>query len=110
MKDLEKARRSSGGSDGDVEHMKDILLKFLHSCPVTSKDNEQLLSILFSMMYISKEEIQELQMARGGFIAMASSMNTEAVDDMKKKTKKGFMGGMFKKSKTKKDKEKKEKM
>lgn len=40
-----------------LKHTKGILIKFLEKTPVTVKENEDLLTIIFSMMFFTKEEI-----------------------------------------------------
>ena len=48
----------------DIDHVKDILLKFVWETPITDKGNEQLLLIIFSMLYLTKPQIDEVQKAR----------------------------------------------
>ena len=48
-----------------IDHIKGTLIQFLKNCPLTDKNNEQLLAIVFSMMEFSKNEIQEIQSSRG---------------------------------------------
>lgn len=51
-----------GGGDpqGTLRHIKGTLLQFLKNCPLTDRNNEELLSIVFSMMEFTKDEIAEV--------------------------------------------------
>jgi len=40
-----------------IDHIKGTLIQFLKNTPLTEKNNEELLAIVFSMMEFSKEEI-----------------------------------------------------
>ena len=52
-----------GGGDAQatLKHIKGTLLQFLKNCPLTDRNNEELLAIVFSMMEFTKEEIAEVQ-------------------------------------------------
>lgn len=87
-------------SAGLLKHIKGTLLQFLKQCPVTDKNNEELLSILLSMMECSQQEIQEVQSyRRNGKRANSVSSGGGAVggtdpteEDVRKKTSKGIFG------------------
>ena len=57
----EIARSKDGTNPGsdkvELDNIKGTLLQFLKGCPVTDKNNEAILAIVFSMMELSKEEI-----------------------------------------------------
>lgn len=42
------------------EHVKSILVNFLKNTPFTSKDNEAMLPVVFSMMKFSKKDMQKV--------------------------------------------------
>ncbi|CAI2373088.1 unnamed protein product [Moneuplotes crassus] len=48
----------------EIEHIKDILIKFLKETPLTNKNNEMLLLTVFSMLYLNKLQIDEIQQCR----------------------------------------------
>lgn len=104
-------------NSGESGHIKATLLQFLRSCPLTERNNEQLLSIVMNMMEFSKEEIGELSEARnvarhsgsaanagkgpransvssggapGGHYGVGTTDTGE--DELKKKTSKGIFG------------------
>lgn len=98
INDLE-ARLSSRGSltfegetsknkSKDIDHVKDILLKFVRETPVTSKGNEQLLLIVFSMLYLSKPQMDEIQKCR-------KQITEQYETEIMKRNKKGMFGGFF---------------
>ena len=77
-------------------------MQFLKNCPVTDKNNEGLLTVIFSIMDFSKEEQDEIQEYRkkGGAQNRGNSVSSGHVnteEDIKKKTSKGILGKMFKK-------------
>lgn len=74
----------------DIDHVKDILLKFLKETPMTNESNEQLLMIVFSMLYMTKSQIDEIQKSRKDI----SAIMLEEIG--KKKKKGGVFGGLFK--------------
>lgn len=79
----------------DIDHVKDILLKFLRETPITSKNNEHLLLIVFSMLFLDKEQQDEIQRSR----KLASAQYQE--DILKKKPKAGLFSGLFNKKEKK---------
>lgn len=79
----------------DIEHLKDILMKFLKEVPLTNKSNEQLLHIVFSMLYINKPQMDEIHQAR-----KIHTANYE--EDIVQKNKKPMFGGLFSRSKSRK--------
>lgn len=100
-----------GGGDpqATLKHIKGTLLQFLKNCPLTDRNNEELLSIVFSMMEFTKDEIADVQevraqKSRGGRAASVSSGGmgggTDPGDEEKKKSK-GIFGGMFSRGKSK---------
>jgi hypothetical protein len=65
--------RGSWGSGGisqsaeieeHLKHIRNIMIQFLSKLPPTSKENEDLLPILYSMLNFAKTEIAEVQTAR----------------------------------------------
>jgi hypothetical protein len=52
---------NSGEGAGLINHIKGTLLLFLKNCPVTDRNNEDLLSIVFKMMEFTRDEITEVQ-------------------------------------------------
>lgn len=46
------------------EHIKSTLVMFLKKTPTVDKANEQLLNIVFSMLNLTKQEIEEVEQAR----------------------------------------------
>lgn len=87
---------SSSAKVKDIDHVKDILLKFLKETPITSESNEQLLMIVFSMLYMTKSQIDDIQRARKEITAIIQD------DMLKKKKKGGVFGGLFKRNSKKK--------
>ena len=80
----------------DIDHVKDILIKFLKETPITSEGNEQLLFLVFSMLYMTKNQIDEIQQSRKDItIAIQEELS-------KKKKKGGVFGGLFKRNSKKK--------
>lgn len=53
----QRREEAKGDNEGVLKHIKGTLLQFLRQCPVTDKNNEELLSILLSMMECSQQEI-----------------------------------------------------
>ncbi len=49
-----------GDPQGTLKHIKGTLLQFLKNCPFTDRNNEELLSIIFSMMEFTPEEKAEV--------------------------------------------------
>lgn len=47
-----------------IDNVKGTLIKFLKSCPITEKKNEDLLTVIFSIMGFTKEEIQDVSATR----------------------------------------------
>jgi hypothetical protein len=104
--------QGGGGEAGMLKHIKGTLLQFLKNCPVTDRNNEELLQIVFSMMEFSREEVTEVQNIRNtrkqhpsGSRALSVSSGGPGIggtdpgeDEVRKKTSKGLFG-MFKKSK-----------
>mmetsp|Transcript_22117 Transcript_22117/g.16515 ORF Transcript_22117/g.16515 Transcript_22117/m.16515 type:complete len:80 (-) Transcript_22117:34-273(-) len=68
-----------------MKHTRGILIKFLEKTPVTSKENEDLLTIIFSMMFFTKEEVSQVQKGRSQS-AEATKMTQQAA------VKKGVFG------------------
>ena len=74
-----------------IGHIKGTLIQFLKNTPLTEKNNEELLAIVFKMMEFTKEEIAEIQKYR------AEQIKDPAKDkEVKRKAKKGMLSGMFK--------------
>ena len=97
------------GEQGLIKHIKGALAQFLRNCAVTDRNNEELLSIVFSMMEFTPLEVSEVQTFRqnkskvGG--ARANSVSSSGApgggtdpseDEIKKRTSKGLFG-MFRK-------------
>ena len=82
-------------SGKDIEHVKDILVKFLKETPITSKSNEQLLMIVLSMLYLNKPQMDEIHQSR-------KLLTLQYEEDILKKNKKPMFGGLFKRSNSKK--------
>lgn len=70
-----------------LKHTRSILIKFLEKIPYTTKENEDLLPIIYSMMLFTKDEISSLQRNRQTFIEKS----------LKQQTKKGVFGMFGKK-------------
>ena len=79
---------TSKGKSKDIDHVKDILVKFLKETPITNKGNEQLLLIVFSMLYLTKPQMDEIQKSR-------KQTSAEFEAEIMKKNKKGMFGGLF---------------
>ena len=66
--DLSRGQDSSDDKSGDgavkFEHIKSSLVMYLKKTPVIDKASEQLLTVVFSMLGLSKEEIEEIGQAR----------------------------------------------
>ena len=83
-----------------IQHIKGTLIQFLKNTPVTDRNNEGLLTVIFSMMEFQKEEIEEVQEhRRRQRCASQSSGQIDTEEEVKKKTSKGIFG-MFKKKGT----------
>ena len=104
---------AGGGGDhqATLKHIKGTLLQFLKNCPLTDRNNEELLTIVFSMMEFTKEEIAEVQeyrslKSKGGNRAQSVSSGggiggtDPGEDEVRKKTSKGIFG-MFSRGKSK---------
>ena len=50
--------------DDDTAHMKDLLLKFLNNVPMTQDSNEQMLSIVLSILEVSKVDMEKMHETR----------------------------------------------
>ncbi len=73
------------------------MIQFLKNCPLTEKNNEILLEIIFSMMMFSKEEIVDLQDRRKKARSTSvSAAGTDPDEELKRSAKKGIFN-MFKK-------------
>lgn len=81
-----------------IDNVKGTLIKFLKSCPITEKKNEDLLTVIFSIMGFTKEEIQDVSATRTKGRSTSQSGVTDPDDESKKK-KKGLMGLFGKKEK-----------
>ena len=56
--EIQKSREALNPAEASViDHIKGTLIQFLKNTPLTEKNNEELLAIVFSMMEFSKEEI-----------------------------------------------------
>lgn len=96
---MEVHRVSDPDSDrggNDLEHVMDILIKFLKETPLSNKSNEQLLLILFSMLDINKPQVDEIQQSRRLITAQYEE------DIVKRNKKGGVLGGLFKRGRSKK--------
>lgn len=51
-------------NNDNIKHIKEVLIKFLKNMPRSSKDNEMLLDIVFSMLHMQESEIKEIRLAR----------------------------------------------
>jgi len=102
---------NSNDGAGLIRHIKGTLLQFLKNCPVTDRNNEELLTIVFSMMEFTREEIQEVQdyrqlkggnnkgQVRGNSVSSSGGggIGTDPnEEELKKRTSKGLFG-MFRK-------------
>lgn len=101
VRSVDQRREEAKGDEGVLKHIKGTLLQFLRQCPVTDKNNEELLSILLSMMECSQQEIQEVHSyRRNGKRANSVSSGGAPVgggtdpneEDVRKKTSKGIFG------------------
>ena len=54
----------SGGDQMTIKHIKGTLLQFLKNCPMTDRNNEELLKIIFGMMEFTPEEVSFVQEQR----------------------------------------------
>ena len=54
----------SGDDAVKFQHIKSSLVMFLKKTPSFDKASEQLLAVVFSMLALSKEEIQEIELSR----------------------------------------------
>jgi hypothetical protein len=68
-----KQGRDSWGSNGlqiqtqieeHLKHIRQIMVSFLSRLPFTTKDNEDILPVLFSMMNFTNEQTEQIQTAR----------------------------------------------
>jgi chromosome segregation ATPase len=75
-------------SDKDIDHVKDLLIKFLKETPLTNKSNESLLMIVLSMLYINKVQLDEIQQSR----RLVSAQFEEDIVKRNKKSMFGFLG------------------
>ena len=70
--DLSRDNRDSSGNDSDekttlagiIEHVKGTLNMYLRKTPTVDKNNEQLLTIMYSMLKFTAVEINDINMAR----------------------------------------------
>lgn len=69
----------------DLQHIKGTLFTFLQSTPMTPKENESVLSVVFSMLQVSPAEIRQIEATR--------KKNFSAPE--KKNSGKGGIFGMF---------------
>lgn len=90
---------SGGGSltaNAEVEehlrHVRDIMTQFLCKLPFTTKDNEDILPIVFSMLNFSEEETAQIKAAR-------DALNAQVLAEQKKKG--SFFGNIGKQGKKK---------
>ena len=100
-----------GGGDpqATLKHIKGTLLQFLKNCPLTDRNNEELLSIVFSMMEFTKEEIAEVQdvrnqksrgVGRAASVSSSGMTGTDPGDEESKKKSKSIFG-IFSRGKSK---------
>eukprot|EP00347_Sterkiella_histriomuscorum_P017443 403349352 len=99
--ELQRSQQNSihQGEKAMFDNIKGTLIQFLKNCPLTDKNNEILLDIVFEMMEFSDNQILEINDKRkrggprSGSVSHASGTEEEEV---KKNVKKGIFG-MFKK-------------
>lgn len=86
---------SAGGVGGSAEieehlrHIRSIMVSFLSKLPPSTKENDDMLPILYSMLNFSQAEIKEVQSAREALVKQLAAQTKE-------KTKSGissFFGG-----------------
>ena len=68
-----------------MTHMKKLFVQFLEQVPAIYKKAEDLLPVLFSMMMLSREEMNRLQKAR----------QDQGKEQVNQQVKKSIMGGFF---------------
>ena len=104
-----------------LPHIKVTLIQFLRNVPLTDRQNEDLLTIIFSMMEFSDTEMQELKIARLNIRvgkqkparAASSSVAGQSANSMSKDEdgsgknasgkRGGLFGGLFNKKKSERD-------
>lgn len=64
VKMKEDARDTKGDENEDLDSIRDILLKFIRHVPIISPPNEQMLNIVYSMVNMDKEAINQITFAR----------------------------------------------
>ena len=82
-----------------IENVKGTLMTFLKNCPITDKNNESLLTVIYSMMGFSKEEMLDVNTHRSKGKSTSQSGTTDPDDELKKKSKKGILGMFGKREK-----------
>lgn len=48
-----------------LKHIRSIMISFLSKLPMSTKENEEVLSVLYSMLNFSSEQIEMIAKARG---------------------------------------------
>jgi len=69
-------------NDENILHIKGTLMSFLQNCPPTNRDNESILSVVYSMLEFSPTEVKQIDATR----------KKNYPDTDKKNPKGGFMG------------------
>ena len=80
----------------DIDHIKDILLKFIVNVPITTPGNEQMLQIVFSMLQVTKEE-SDFVNEKWDAITPHNRSKSWGVSEEKWDIKKRFFSNPFKK-------------
>ena len=57
-------RTNSREIDEHLKHVRSIITQFLAKLPITSKDNEEILTVVYSMLNFPREEIDQISEAR----------------------------------------------
>ena len=80
-----------------MAHLKDILCKFIKNVPLTPSHNEQMLQIVFSMLYMKDREIEEIDEVRKAITPHGKRDKSRGFSEDRSQIKKrGFLGFMKK--------------
>ena len=61
-------RTNSREIDEHLKHVRSIITQFLAKLPITSKDNEEILTVVYSMLNFPREEIDQISEARSKLV------------------------------------------
>ena len=78
-------------NSNSMNHIKEVLLQFLRKVPISDPGNEELLTIVFNMLRMKPNEIDEIRTSREN---LSKNKGTP-----QKKSSGGVFGGLFKKNK-----------